>query len=209
MRRRAAVASSAPAARPQRLTSKAAAEVKFATSRPMRSYDGNLMLSTAVPGRLAGQLEQQVSFELLYRLPDSAALPPLPAGPYRLRLRDEVVNLSQRREVVLRRPDGAPLFFQLSDGGQAPYRRRFDDLSLTIEQVAPDAGSRAAARLTLGSSRVTLRPGERGTLSDVEGPIDVVLLSSYWSPRNRADGASEGDRYHILVIGYRRSARNR
>jgi hypothetical protein len=179
------------------------ADVRVRAGRPLRSYRGAFTLATVTAGRLAGQLEDGTALELLYKLPDSAALAVLQVGQYQLAIRDEVVNESRRREIILRRPSGATVLWYIADGGANPYRRRFEDLSLTLEQVAPDSGRRAPLRVALGASREVLRVGQRGTLRDAEGPVRVVVLSSFWTDAERTSGLVEGDRYHVVILGYR------
>jgi hypothetical protein len=186
-----------------RITPGAVAEVKVTTTPRVRTYRGAVTLRAVAAGRLSGQLEGGNIVELLYKLPDTVALTALQPGAYQLRLRDEVVEESQRREVVLRRGNGSPVLWYISDGSATAYRRRFEELPLTIEQVAPDSGRQAAVRVALGTSQALLRVGQRGTLRDGEGPVQVVVLSSFWTTPGRAPRLVEGDPYHVVVIGYR------
>jgi len=181
------------------------ADVRVAAVDAPETYSGAFTVLSAAPGRITGRITGRTSpLAIIYRVPgDSSAAGSLAAGTeLRLRLRDEVVNNSQRAEIILADVARIPVLFKLSDGGNQPYARRFEDVPISVSQQSPARDGVAPVAISLASARAVLRPGDRAVLTAGTARVEFILLSSYWTAPQGIETA-EGDPFHVIIVGRR------
>lgn len=183
------------------------ATVQPFSTTALAQYAGPITITNATPTSIAGTLPGRADpFELHFKLPDRAQLQaPALKTEHRLRVRDEVQNQSLRRELFLSTASRAPLLVYVSDGGMRPYSRTFEEIPLTVTQLAPGADGVSRVTLALGGAAATLRPGERARLAAAGAALGVFLESSFWTPADQVE-AAEGDAYHVVFMLYRPAA---
>jgi hypothetical protein len=170
----------------------------------VRAYTGAFVLTDVQAGRLAGRITGRAApLEIHYKLPGNAVLADArQTGTLTLVLQDDIEGVSLRRKVALL-AGRSPLLFWLSDGGDRPYNRVFEELPLRVRQQPPGADSLSAVAITFGRETFTLRRGGRRQARGVDGRVvEFYLLSSYWT--RAADVATaEGDAYHVMLLAWR------
>ena len=204
-RTRATIRDTGNVAKTPTIPAQTVADIRVAAVDAPETYSGAFTVVSAEPGRISGRIAGRSSpLPIIYRVPgDSSAVAAVTAGTeLRLRLRDEVVNNSQRAEVSLSDAARAPVLFKLSDGGNQPYARRFEDMPLSVSQQPPGRDGVAPVTISLADSRAVLRPGDRATLTAGTARVQFILLSSYWTAPQAIETA-EGDPFHVIIVGHR------
>lgn len=199
--RRAEPAAPRPADRPE-LGGERAPTVEPWCPVPLPRYVGALVVQDVDARRLVGRLEDpDVELELHWRLPDPPDVLGIEKGErLELELVDTSVDAALQRRVVLRDEGGVRLAF-VSEGSEGPYRARFPDLGLELEQRT-ELGA-PAVRVTYGGRTVDLR---RGEVQVFDGPgeqlVVQVLRTSARDPVETR--LTEGRPRHVRAIAYRR-----
>ena len=187
------------------INAQAVADVRVAALDAPTTYAGAFTVLSAAPGRLSGRIDgRPAPLDIVYRVPGNASgVTALAAGTaLRLRLRDEVVDNSQRAEVLLSDAARVPVLFKLSDGSRQPYARRFEDMPISVTQQPPGRDGVAPVAVSLGDGRAVLRPGDRATLPVGGIRVEFILLSSYCTAPKDIETA-EGDPFHVMLVGHR------
>jgi hypothetical protein len=189
--------------KPPHIDSAAVADVRLFSTQPVDRYRGSFTVTEVAPGRIVGRLESRSgSFEILYKLPGGRPLPVTTGAQLSLTLRDEVVDATLQRQVLLVSPDGRLVLLALSEGGREVYVRSVESTSLTMRQQPPAGDSTSALGVAYAGQEFSLRPGERHRVSDANGTVEFFLLANQFTPPAQVL-LSEGDAYHVRVFAYR------
>ena len=188
--------------RPPAIPRGSVADVRVFSTTPVDHYLGAFVATDITPGRIVGRLGSGPEpFTILYKLPEDRPVPGLQVGAkLSFALRDEVVNGSLQRELLLSIGRSHLLLLSLSAGGRRPYTRGLEGLPLTIRQQAPGPDSISAVAITYFAHRFTLRPGEQLQVSDPGGKVAFFLMASQFPPRTQVQ---DGDPYHVILFVYR------
>lgn len=134
---------------------------------------------------------------------------PLPVSPgdtLRVTIVDSVPELSLRREIYVYQGSALLLCF-ISDGGEVPYDRLSPASAFQIRQETAVSPARdASVTLTFASGpSITLRTGEPPTtMTGAASPFEFVLRSSAYR-LGPPDPDDDGDPFHVVLMGYRKT----
>ncbi len=200
-RKRVTVTGDVPLTRGPVIAPQTVADVRLVGLDTLRAYRGPITLGDTAGGRLRAALTAGTpAVEIHYKLPGNQPLLVLP-GPHSLVYRDEMVNNTMRRELLLTSPN-APVLLHLNDGGAAPYDRAFRELPLRVRQVGQAEQRVSPVEITYADQQLVLRPGERRRARDGAGEVEFFVLSSYYLQPAEIETA-EGDPYHVIMMMYR------
>ena len=178
----------------------AVADVRLMGLDTLRVYRGPITLGDSAGGRVRATLAGAPAVEIHYKLPGNQPLVLLP-GPLTLVYRDDVVNSSVRRELIITAPN-APVLLHLNDGSNQPYDRTFRELPLRVRQTGQADQLISPVEITYADQQFVLRPGERRRARDAAGDVEFFVLSSHYTPPAQVETA-EGDPYHVQLFMYR------
>jgi hypothetical protein len=169
---------------------------------PMPHYQGPFLVIRQAEGLLVGKLpDRKEPLELRYRLPGKRQQLAADEGTvFRLAFRDEVADSALQRSVVLSSAEGTTPFVYLAEGSATPYRRTFDDLPLSVEQLSE--GEEPPVRVTYRDRSVVLKPGGRATLGDGALAVEAFLLESVAGDPRRTR-LQEGQPYYVKLVVFR------
>lgn len=182
----------------------AVADVRLATSPRTDQYSGSFSIERASEGIIIGRIEQPAArVEIHYELPGETQLAGVPdRGTLSLAFREGLANGSMRRELFLGAGREHPVLVYLSDGGDVPYSRQFEALPLAVRQAEPSGEKVADVIVTYAGQEARLAPGDRQRFDDEAGVVEVIVTSSFYTPRGQTM-LSEGDPYHVILMLYR------
>lgn len=171
---------------------------------PVTEYRGEFAVEKLGPGLLVGRLEKlERDLELHFKLPGpSQELAVAEDARLQLALRDEVLDTTLQRRIVLHEAGKATLVF-LAEGSDGTYRTTLDELGLTIAQEPTErTPEHPPVRLSLRDRSVTLAPGERGTLGEGPDALQAIVLESLAQSR-AVTVLTEGLSNYVRVLVYR------
>jgi hypothetical protein len=199
-RKRVVIHGNEPLPRGLLIPDQAVADVRLVGADTLREYRGPITLRDSTAGRLTGFLSSRAPVEIQYKLPANQRLMLMP-GTLLLTYRDDVVNHSLRRELLLTASE-VPVLMHLNDGSSTPYDRTFREFALRVRQTGQVEQHVSPVEITYRDQQLVLRLGERKRARDANGEVEFFLLSSHYLQAGEILTA-EGDPYHVTLMMYR------
>lgn len=141
----------------------------------LQNYTGPLKITDLTEAKISGELGQDGTVDIYYRIPDKKALPDSKVeGEFQAYFQEYVVDRSMQRRILLFQPRD-PFLLVLEEGTNGLYSKTFKDINLEIQQQIPETGGDPYLDISFYRQKFSMKPGERLVQKSPNGTVEFYL----------------------------------